>query len=76
MDDKTTKLMSAAAAAAEATICLIEEARCGSPDDTGLVSDAERELADSLRLLIESFDKPTPEETQLFGAIVRFLEDR
>lgn len=71
-----SKLLASASAANAAAGDMIEAARDGEISPISNVGTGETitALADALRLLIEATEDP--DAGQLYGALVRFLEDR
>lgn len=78
MEDQKATLLAAASAASTATSDLIEAARGDHVSANGNVGSGETlvALADALRLLLDAISAETEEETQLHGAVVRFLDSQ
>jgi len=76
MSDTTDKLLSAASAAQAAALDLIEAARDGElrPFSNVAAGETTKALADALRLLLDPLDV-SEAETQLFGAVEKYLAD-
>lgn len=74
----TELLLAAAGQATFAAGDMIEAVRDGGIDAVGNIAsgDTATILADSLRLLLEAMDAPEDRDPQLYGALIRFLEDR
>jgi hypothetical protein len=78
MTDTMQRLLAAASQAQGATCDMIEAARDGAirPIDNVGSGDTLTIMADGTRLLIEAMETDDESTTQLYGALVRFLEDR
>lgn len=78
MQEQMTTLLAAASAASAATSDIIEAARGDHISASGSVGSGETTvaLADALRLLLDAISCETEEETQLHGAVVRFLDSQ
>lgn len=80
MSDQITNLLVAASAAQAAALDMIEEARDGKISDIGNIAAGEttEALAFSLSLLMNALSELgelSEAETQLLGAVERYLED-
>lgn len=78
MQEKKATLLAAASAASAATSDMIEAARGDHISAFDGVGSGETitSLADALRLLLDAASGETEEETQLHGAVVRFLDSQ
>ncbi|GHE88559.1 hypothetical protein GCM10016455_05860 [Aliiroseovarius zhejiangensis] len=82
MTPTITKLLASASGASAASLDMIESARDGEIRGFSNVGAGETltQLADSLRLLLDAMEAGEvcmgEDETQLHGALIRFLEDR
>jgi hypothetical protein len=76
MADFTNNMMAAASAATAAAQDMIEAAREGGASAIGNIGTGDTcvTLADALRLLMDAASGETEEETQLHGAVMRFLD--
>ncbi|WP_370312512.1 hypothetical protein [Sagittula sp.] len=78
MSERIDKLLAAASAASCATSDMIEVARDGTMQAAYTAGAVETctTLADAMRLLLETMPEVGEEETQLHGAVLRYLEAR
>lgn len=75
--DRAFKLLAAAEGTAAATADMIEEARSGAEHDPGGnvgSGDTLAQLADSLRLLLDSEPDRDQEGNRLHAAVIRYLD--
>lgn len=77
MTTTTINLLAAASAAQAAALDLIEAARDGKIHAVGNVASGETTivLAESLRLLLQALPDFGEDETQLLGAVERYLDE-
>ncbi|MFV1504977.1 hypothetical protein VWY03_04955 [Phaeobacter sp. JH20_09] len=76
MTEFTNTMLAAASAATAAAADMIEAAREGGASAIGNIGTGDTciALADALRLLLDAASGETDEETQLHGAVMRFLD--
>jgi len=78
MPDHIATLLAAASAASSAATDMIEAARDGKISAFGNIGSGETciALADALRMLLDATSGESEDETQLHGAVIRYLESQ